>query len=313
MIGSFLKRILLFSLLAGAPILVLSWLLPRLGVAPVLTESISYDLKLAFAAEQNAPHYDILSVGSSINLNNLHSQTLVEAFPAGVSYLNLASFNANIQNSRQTLEVAIPYYRPQLVIIMSNHVDFESKKWRGLPSWLAESYLDHELLPYFYFRHSNLYDLLQRRRRTRRFMSEARANMQQQMRMDAYGGVPLRVSPANLNPNRQDTPPMTEIDPEQYLALSELAHWLKAQNIKLVYVQSPLKKSNCQSLECQSFQERHIEQCKQIISSSGHQFIDLYHRLTLADSVFCDELHLHFEGPRQATEALVKEIALSIH
>ncbi|MFK7921201.1 MAG: hypothetical protein AB8H47_04555 [Bacteroidia bacterium] len=307
-----MRRILLFCLVAGLPILALSLLLQRFGVAPVLTESISYDLKLAFAAEQNAPHYDILSVGSSITLNNLHSQTLVEAFPAGVSYLNLASFNANIQNSHEILEIVIPYYQPQLVLMMSNHVDFESSKWRGLHSWLAERYLGHELLPYFYIRRFNLYALLQRQRRTRRFMSEARANMQQQMRMDAYGGVPLRVSPENLNPNRQDTPPIAKLDSNQYHALAELASWLKSQGIKLIYIQSPLKKSSCQSSECQSFQERHIERCKQLILAADQQFVDLYHGLTLADSVFCDELHLNFGGPKLATEALIKEIAISI-
>ncbi|MEL7339222.1 MAG: hypothetical protein AAGM67_01960, partial [Bacteroidota bacterium] len=137
-------------------------------------------------------------------------------------------------------------------------------------------------------------------------MSETRANKQQQLRMDPYGGVPLRVSPENLDPNRQQTTPITEIDSSQYQALTELCQWLAQQQIRFIYVQSPLKKSNCQQPDCLEFQLLHINRCQSIVEYHGHQFIDLYRPLDLPDSVFCDEIHLHFEGPRLATEALVE-------
>ncbi|MEM6342393.1 MAG: hypothetical protein AAF927_00885 [Bacteroidota bacterium] len=308
MIETFLRRSLLFSLVVGTPLLLLSLLLPRLGIEPVLTESISYDLKLGFAAAQNAQHYDIISIGSSITLNNLHSETLLEAFPAGASYLNLASFNASISNSLATLRTVVPRYRPQTILLMSNHIDFESPKWRGLPPRLLKLYLDQKLLPYFYWRRFNLYDLLQRQRRKRRFMSEARANMQQQLRMDAYGGVPLRVSPHNLDPNRKDSAPISQIDPKQYQALYQLVGFLRFSDVKLIFVQSPLRLSSCQSDSCRSFQAEHIQQTRRIVESAGYQFVDLYHQLDLADSLFCDELHLNFDGPQIATQALIEHL-----
>lgn len=308
MMGKFLGRILLFLLLAGVPLLLTTFLLPRFDIAPVLTESISYDLKLDFIASQNAHHYDLLSVGSSINLNNLHSETLLQAFPEGTSYLNLASFNANISNSFEILQALVARYQPKTVVMMSNHLDFESKKWQGLSLWQINKYLDHSLAPYFYLRKFNFYSLLQRRRRTRRFMSDARANMQQQLRYDAYGGVPLQVSKTNLNPKRQDFIPITEIDSSQYHVLEKMADWLQQMEVKLIYVQSPLKISNCQTPDCQDFQLRHIERCKTIIERNGHQFIDLYSGLTLPDSVFCDEAHLHFQGPQMATSTLIKRL-----
>lgn len=308
MIGTFLRRTLLFATLVGTPLLVLSLLLPRLGISPVLTESISYDLKLGFAASQNAQHYEIISIGSSITLNNLHSETLLKAFPAGASYLNLASFNASISNSLAILQAVVPRYQPQTIVMMSNHIDFENEKWQGLSSSQTNLFLDQEWLPYFYWRRFNLYQLLQRRRRTRRFMSEARAQMQQQFRMDAHGGVPLRVSKTNLNPNRQNTAPITEIDSSQYQALAEISNFLQQANIQLIFVQSPLKHSNCQSDSCQSFQAAHINRTRQIIAGAGHHFIDLYHDFSLPDSVFCDELHLNHQGPQLATQALIERL-----
>ncbi|MEL7531099.1 MAG: hypothetical protein AAFN10_07320 [Bacteroidota bacterium] len=303
-----MRRILLFSTLVGTPLLVLSLLLPRLGVAPVLSESISYDLKLAFAAAQNAPQYDIISIGSSITLNNLHSETLLEAFPAGVGYLNLASFNANILNDLGILKAIVPRYRPKMIFMMSNHVDFEHQKWQELSPIQSDFYLDHPHSVYFYWRHFNVYDLVKRRRRTRRFMSEARANMQQQLRMDAYGGVPLRVSPQNLDPNRKNSPPISPIDSSQYQALTQLAAYLQTQAVKLIFIQSPLRLSSCQSDSCRNFQEAHIARTQQIVEDAGHRFIDLYHELNLPDSVFCDELHLNFAGPKLATQALIQHL-----
>ncbi|MEL7342791.1 MAG: hypothetical protein AAGM67_20060, partial [Bacteroidota bacterium] len=122
---AFLRRFLLFGIVVAVPLIPFVLLLPRLGLAPVLTDSISYDLKLGFLASQNDSSYDLLSIGSSINLNNLHSETLLEAFPAGATYLNLASFNTTISNSAQLLQSIVPRYRPNTVIMMSNHVDFE--------------------------------------------------------------------------------------------------------------------------------------------------------------------------------------------
>ncbi|MEL6588758.1 MAG: hypothetical protein AAFQ68_01685, partial [Bacteroidota bacterium] len=246
----FLRRLLLFAGLVSLPIIPFLFLLPRLNLAPVLTDSISYDLKLGFLASQNASRYEVLSVGSSINLNNLHSETLLQAFPEGTTYLNLASFNASVKNSAQLLQGIVPRYRPSTIIMMGNHVDFESSKWQGLEAWQAERYLSGGWDPYFYLRRTNIFSLVQRLRRTRRFVSEARANMQQQLRMDTYGGVPLQVSPENLNPYRQNSEPITEIDSTQYQALKKLCQWLKQKQIKFIYVQSPLKKSNCWQRGC---------------------------------------------------------------
>ncbi len=89
--------------------------------APNISNNISFNDKLRFAAQKEA---DCISIGSSITLNNLDSETIINSIQP-VSYLNLSSWGLMTKHTYYLLKIYSELYNPKVVIINTNIVDFQ--------------------------------------------------------------------------------------------------------------------------------------------------------------------------------------------
>ena len=154
----------------------------------------------------------------------------------------------------------------------------------------------------------DLFNILRRKKNVDEFQRESVKNTQKQYFLDENGGVSLTVSKQNLNLKRWDKELTARIDTNQYNYLEKICETLKERNIKLVYVQTPMKKDNCASSECKDFQQSHQQRVKAIIEKYGHTYLDLYNNNPYPDSMLCDEIHLNLEGPSHFTKQLVAKL-----
>ena len=87
------------------------------------SNSVSLNSKINFIKQKYAnANLDVLSFGSSMNLNNLNSEAIVENY--GKKYLNISSWGQNMEETYNLMKIFIPYYKPKFVFISSNISDF---------------------------------------------------------------------------------------------------------------------------------------------------------------------------------------------
>ena len=108
---------------------------------------------------------------------------------------------------------------------------------------------------------------------------------------------------------RWDKELIAKLDSNQYKHLDAICQMMAEREIPFVYVQTPMNDGNCESKECKDFQSNHQRKVKEILEKHGHAYIDLHNNNPYPDAMFCDEIHLNFEGPRHFTEQLVSKLA----
>ena len=114
-----------FLLIAALPLAGIGWFIQKKNIRPLLSDSMSFDIKTDFLLSQNLDQVDVLMQGSSVALNNFHSQTLVDHLDPAYRFFNFSSWGLTMKNNREVLPVYIEQYRPKVVLMVSSHVDFE--------------------------------------------------------------------------------------------------------------------------------------------------------------------------------------------
>ena len=94
-------------------------------LAPVpLTGSSTFDEKLeAIRARQHKP-IDVLAIGSSMTLQNLNSQVVLQHLPPGATYYNAGAMGIHIASIRKMLELLEPRFHPKAVILVTGPMDY---------------------------------------------------------------------------------------------------------------------------------------------------------------------------------------------
>lgn len=301
---------LFLGLVSFIPVMLVT-LLSVSSYQPILTNSLSFDTKLNHILSKDLKKVDVMVHGSSIALNNFHSETFDSYLSKDLNFYNFSSWNLNMENNHLILDVFTERFEPETVILPSCYEDFQQSVVQLCSKSDLNLFLDDYAKPFFYLKHLDLFNILRRKKNVDEFQRESVRNTQKQYFLDENGGVSLSVSKQNLNLKRWDKELVAKIDTNQYNFLEKICETLQERNIKLVYVQTPMKKDNCDSKECQDFQKSHQEKVQEIVEKYGHTYMDLYNDNPYPDSMFCDEIHLNMDGPSHFTKQLVSKLGNS--
>jgi hypothetical protein len=305
-VTTFLKKIVFFFI--GLIVLVsiyLTWLFMRHDrPAPNLSNSYSFNEKMEFINKNiKAKQIDVLALGSSMSLNNLHSKTIVSELKTE-SYLNTASWGQNMEEDFAMLKLLDKLYQPKAVIITTNFIDF-AKSTKTFRYDLLEGYLYERKYPSLYYylatfdlsyfaKQSKIAELVRQNPDTYEYLG-----------FDKYGGVNLTIAQSKFNARRWEGDSLNEKDasPVQYQFLDSISNYCVNNNIKLYFFQGPFRHGYWSTITPQEADvvNRHIAKVQaQLADKKNIAFVRT--EIEWPDSLFADFIHLNKEGAQRFTE-----------
>lgn len=231
----FILKIIAFLL--PIPVFALIWVSFYGFPPPRVSNSISFNARIENLKQQHMiEHPGVLSLGSSICMNNLSSQLLSKHF--NDSYLNTSAWALNMEEDFKFLKILNKLYHPRKLLITSNVFDFihseKSIYFEDVEAYLLNdkwSFLKRMNFKYFLKDSKNYHQL------------SNQINNYPSLNFDEYGGV-------NINGSSFEIPKedwigkelnSAEIDPHQYHYLDSISTFCLSQGIQLVFIESPFR------------------------------------------------------------------------
>ncbi len=276
-----------------------------------LTGNISFDEKIEWLWKRGQRDWDVLAAGSSMTLNNLHSEGAVSALPVGSRYVNSASWSLKMGDTKKFVDYLCALHQPKSVIVICGPMDFYGKNsvefiqrdnldfYRTTTNYslLVARYFD----PIYYHKHSR--EIYEQRRTRESYRS---------LMFDSGGGVPMDVNYPSVDPQRWNEKPRPElIDPSQYTEFERLVAMLEARKIQLICAQSPIRSDAYDASDTVAL-DRHWQRLGEILEAHGFQFYNIHRSLSLGPEAFADYSHLNAIGARQFTVALMDQARASL-
>lgn len=293
----FLVKCVLF----GIPILIVFFLLYRVGLTPTVTDSALFDYKMFEIRKQGIKDVSIMAMGSSNPLYTLNSELLTRHFHQ--SYYNFASWRLQMSDTKDQLEVFVAEHHPRYVIITSSIGDFR----RGLDSdpsyhnYFRMPLLARDRLPQLFYltNYTSIYELLHRKHFNRGRMD-----------LDPWGGIPMTIQPKDRDPKawdeRWEFP--TAYTSLQYRELDSLADLLHSKHIKLIFVQSPIRAAYANTAALRQMLAAHFDTCRSVLTRHDAVYLNYYDTTIFTDSLFIDQFHLQAAGGKVFTKRLITDL-----
>lgn len=265
--------------------------LPSLPVS----SSLSFNEKIAWLGRQELASCDVIASGSSITLNNINSD-IIKGGLKERGYINISSWGMSIAENMDWLKSFFKVCKPKVLLIGTSANDFHhvSSAEKNIDYALLSEILNHDRAEssYLDIRHI-YYNILNMNKVDDERVDTAVTGS---LFFDHSGGVPLAYKDwskdKRWNKGLVDGDSISE---SNYTALLELANFLKAEGIKLVLVQTPIR-VDALKLRGEYFYQ-HVERLKAISLSAEFVFIDAL-ELDLASKYFADTSHLNLEGAK---------------
>ena len=287
----------------------LSILIKEIYNEPILTSSVSFDMKMKFLKNQNRKHVNILAIGSSMTLNNFNSDVLDSNFEISEEYLNLGAWGLQITDILNISKYFIPKYTPKLIIITTSLTDFENdKSYFQIPEGkVLDSYFSGNNTGLF-LKHVDINSYIDRENEIKNSLI---GNFDYKcLKFDKFGGVSLDIPISKIEISRWNRSVLMPKE-IQYDALKELINYLSALNIKLVLVQCPIKMKNETITEDSRIIESHIKRLNEMFAGSKHLFLNLLDLNDYLESDFCDTYHLNKTASIKFTLKVIKSFNIS--
>jgi hypothetical protein len=286
-------------------VLIIFLALYKKGFQPLYTNSTSFDAKIDVINHQANQKPKFIAIGSSMTLYNLNSEILTNAY--GNSYCNLSSWGLEMADIDNILFNMIDYDNCKYVFICSSIIDFKLSANESLVDYLnTNKFLRTHLKPIFYFNNfTPLYQIFLRKQEMKNDLNDK--DHPYSLNFDHFGGVSLNVPSKNIN---KDWDRMVGFPSSytnyNYKALENIARKLKKHNIKLIFIQTPMKIDFLQGRSAQQILASHINICKQIVEKNNGHYLNLYDPKLFPDSLFVDQIHLQNNGSRLFTQLVVE-------
>lgn len=275
--------------------------------APNYSNSISFNEKMDFIRHKDLNKIEYIVLGSSMSLNNIDSEIMIEKF--GENYLNLASWGFKFSDIELFLQNMLGYF-PNLksVIISSNLMDYSDIR-------LVEIIINYpnlkRSLEYFpgifsYFIDLDIKYLLNNSRGNEGRKSNI--SFYQSLDFDEYGGVVLNIPPDNIDEKRwvknlNDY----RVSKYQIEKLNGVIDVLKQKQIKLYITFSPLRPGS-QTLEEHEKYEIQIKKIENELAKRDVEFINCNSIYPWNDSLYVDYAHLNKKGTEIYTDLILNFI-----
>ncbi len=281
-----------------APIIILFIVLYFAGYHPLLTNSVSFDAKIENLKAHKIKQVDMLAVGSSMTLNNVQSQVVVDSLKC--SYYNLSSWGLQISDLRYMLKYYVPKFKPRYVLLVSSVVDFTTRGNSTIKDYIEMPDFLKGYKPYFYYQNFNPILSIVDRKHELNTLKNVKDDYTS-LSFDEYGGIPLKIPPEKISAERWNYQPQfpTKDTDYQYEALDSLARHLNQMHIKLFFVQPPIKRSYVAALNDSTIIPQHFSKSESIVTRNNGIYINLSALPEYqTDKLFIDQFHLSDTGAR---------------
>jgi hypothetical protein len=270
------------------------------------SDSYSFNEKMLFLG-RSSKGANVLAIGSSMSLNNLHSETVTLELQSK-KFINTASWGMSIRDDYDFLKSLNKIYKITSIIIVSNIIDF-SEADKNIDFEFVKSYLNVRPLKIFlsFIRNFDLkYYLL-----NFKYAQNVRncINNYDYLKFDNYGTINFSKENFVINNARWNRDFLEKPKDIQYLYLDSLADYCMSNRIELLFFQSPMRTGIYSRLnQSQSdMNNLHLEKVKNILERDNFQFINPSDKLW-QDSLFIDGIHFNEAGARLFTEFCFNKI-----
>ena len=304
----FLKKLLLFFGAMAIFLIVFFavWFQYYTAPPPNASNSISLNAKVLFLKNNfSEADIDVLSIGSSMSLNNINT----EAF-ADTKYLNASSWGLNMKEIFNLLKIYNIKYNPKTLIISSNLNDFNISQqeidYTNISEYLSSDNFSITDLKFWSFRQA-----IQDSRLLSLYKFDNTSY--QSLKFDKSGGVNYPATNFHINENRWrgDDLKTYAIDPVQYSYLDSISTFCSSHSIKLIFVQSPFREGYYSKIKEEDLAiiQNHIKKVENTLVNTNTIFVNSVVE-NWKDSLFVDFTHLNEEGSRVYTEYFLKQVKM---
>jgi len=272
--------------------------------APDISESFGYNDKMNFSRNKKA---EIICIGSSISLNNINSESVVEKFHTN-SYLNLSSWGLNMIDVFKLLKTYSSIHKPAVCIISSNIVDFEASKSIKMDYDELKEFLQTPTSPLclgkYYIKHFNLKITMDNIFHSKNLRSTNKVF--NSILYDAHGAVPFSNDGFEKNQKRWNNLNLGSPKIEQYQYLDSISNYCHQNKIRLLFFQSPIREGVYRNMNKDTIIS-HITMVGEILKKKNHIFVNSLNT-TWSDKFFVDYDHLNSLGAKVYTDYCLETI-----
>ena len=295
----FLSKMLRFCIPIGVCLLLLFTVGKKYAAAYRITNSYSFNEKVKYLPPPSEKQ--ILTIGSSMSLNNLDSPLITKYFKT-TNYLNTSVWGLSIMDVRGLISVFQEMYHPKTVICVSNVMDFATPQIQYDIVELSSFMKTKEVKSYQWFNYC-AYFLKQSFKNLLNFNTN---RVYTSLVFDQWGGVPLAEKNFMTKQVRWDEElHFDTINLQAYDALADISSYLKKKNVHFVFIQPPVRQKIMDSVYYAAM-AKHTNRVREIIESNGHTFADKS-EAKYADSLFVDSAHLNSLGAKRLTQEIFQE------
>jgi hypothetical protein len=267
--------------------------------SPHLSKSFSLNEKAEFL-RQLKKNANVLAIGSSISLNNLHSATIAKQMQPS-TFLNASSWGMGMRDNYLLLKILYETYHPNTLMMASSFSEFERsseimENCNLVKEYLTMSNFNSNLC------HAKYFDLRYYMDNTKyKKHVQTAQNAYEYLVFDQYGGVNIDDTNFKINQRRWKANfDMKKIVAVNYDYLDSISTYCKLKGIKLLFFHSPLRKGIYINLGAKKTNElkAHVNHVAAILKKSNYLAIDTYNILW-NDSLFIDSEHFSEKGAKK--------------
>lgn len=297
MLGKFIRQSALLSLPIILGVCAYFYVNKKFVPAPRYTNNIALNMKLEEGI-RNRGELDILSIGSSMNHNNLSTKAVKEKWP-DTKHFNFGHWGSNMESLHSLIPLLIESKHPKKIIITTNlmdMVDFESSTMDSID--FVRSFTERSELQNYICHWNMPYYLRQMESNKVRFTDPANYEY---LKLDSDGGAALDVPKDRISEVRYNRlpPSSEELSEKQYAALRDIGEMLKAQQIELIVIVSPYRPGVLDATS-RKVVRGHVMRLTQTLGAMGQTVLDGTDRVW-EDELYCDSSHFNGEGAYEFT------------
>lgn len=275
------------------------------------SNSYSYNEKIRFFKKKSITP-NIMAIGSSMTLNNLHSDVVIKEFQND-KYLNASSWGVKISESFKLLKSMYELYQFDHVISIINIVDF-SEGTKKIDHRYVHNYLTHKNLKTAFSIARNFdFDYYLKNIEYANYVRNCSRDYQY-LNYDDFGMVKLFSDGFNINEKRW-IDKCLEAEPvaKEYSYLDSISEFCVKNNIEYYLFHSPHRLGLIQELSLVEKEKynSHLIKIDSLIGNK-HYFVNS-NDSTWHDTLFVDGIHLNEFGAKLFTQYCFDRIKARTH
>ena len=271
-----------------------------------ISNSASFNAKMEFIRKSKKDK-KIIAIGSSLSLNNLYSESIINAFHSD-SFINAASWGSTMKDDYLLIRLLTKIYKPNTFIIASNIKNFQAVE-KTINYSLIVNYLNSSGLELFLYhlKTFNLSYYFNGFKDSKRFRIDK--NDYYYLGFDNYGTVNFDSTKFHIDPYRWNDANFVAGISSEYSYLDSIAAYCKFNNIKLYFFQSPYRKGLVSNFGQEKIDllKSHLLKLEKILKKHDQILINSTEAIW-DDRLFVDAFHLNKYGAKNFTDFCLKKI-----